>query len=43
MTVFENSPSQRVEILVNGESWSPPAGYPSTSRFLRQPYFVNPE
>jgi spore germination protein GerM len=43
LTVFENSPSQRVEILVNGESWSPPAGYPSTSRFLRQPYFVNPE
>lgn len=43
LTVFENSPSQRVEILVNGERWSPPAGYPSTSRFLRHPYFVNPE
>jgi hypothetical protein len=43
LTVFENSRSQRVEILVDGERWSPPAGYPSTSRFLRHPYFVNPE
>ncbi len=43
LTVFKNSRSQRVEILVDGERWSPPAGYPSTSRFLRHPYFVNPE
>jgi len=43
LTVFENSSSQRVEILVVGERWSPPAGYPSTSRFFRHPYYVNPE
>lgn len=43
MTVFANSRSQRVEIVVEGESWTPPAGYPSLSRFFRTPYFVNPE
>jgi hypothetical protein len=43
LTVFENSRAQRVEILVNGESWTPPAGYPSINRFLRQPFFINPE
>lgn len=43
LTVFENSRSQRVEILVAGERWSPPAGYPSISRFLRHPFYVNPE
>lgn len=42
-TVFENSRSQRVEILIDGEPWSTPAGYPSISRFYRQPTFVNPE
>lgn len=43
LTVFENSRAQRVEILVNGERWTPPAGYPSINRFLRQPFFINPE
>ena len=43
LTAFENSRSQRVELLVNGQKWSPPAGYPSTNRFLRQPYYINPE
>ncbi|MGM0688825.1 MAG: GerMN domain-containing protein [Bacillota bacterium] len=43
MTVFGNSRSQRVEIMINGQPWNSPAGYPSTSRFFRQPYFINPE
>ena len=43
MTVFGNSRSQRVEILLDGQPWSSPIGYPSTSRFFRQPYFINPE
>lgn len=43
LTAFENSRSQRVELLVNGQKWSPPAGYPSTNRFLRKPYYINPE
>ncbi len=43
ITVFENSSARRAEILVDGEKWSSPAGYPSTSRFFRQPYFINPE
>ncbi|MDW7740481.1 MAG: GerMN domain-containing protein [Bacillota bacterium] len=43
LTVFENSRSQRVEILIEGDSWAPPAGYPPLSRFYRQPYFINPE
>ncbi len=43
LTVFENSHSLRAEILVEGESWIPPVGYPSTNRFFRQPYFINPE
>ena len=42
-TVFENSRAQRVEILIDGEPWTTPAGYPSISRFYRQPAFVNPE
>ncbi len=43
MTVFENSRAQRVEILVEGEAWEPPAGYPSLGRFRHRPYFINPE
>jgi len=43
MTVFENSRVQRVEILVDGEEWLPPANYPSLSRFRHRPYFINPE
>ncbi len=43
MTVFRNSRVQRAEILVNGETWSPPAGYPALGRFYRQPSFINPE
>ncbi len=43
MTVFENSRAQRVEILVEGERWTPPAGYPSLNRFYHRPYFINPE
>ncbi len=42
-TVFENSRAQRVEILIDGEPWTTPAGYPSISRFFRQPAFINPE
>jgi len=42
-TAFENSRAQRVEILIDGEPWTTPAGYPSISRFYRQPSFVNPE
>jgi hypothetical protein len=43
MTVFENSRSQRAEIIIDGEKWAPPIGYPSTNRFFRQPYYLNPE
>ncbi len=43
MTVFENYRTQRVEILIDGEPWSPPEGYHSTNRFYRQPNFINPE
>lgn len=43
LTVFENNRLQRVAIMVEGESWLPPIGYPPTNRFLRQPYFINPE
>jgi hypothetical protein len=43
MTVFKNNHVQRAEILVNGESWIPPLGYPAISRFYRQPCFINPE
>jgi len=43
MTVFENSRVQRVEILVDGEYWEPPEGYPSLGRFRHRPYFINPE
>lgn len=43
LTVFENSRTQRVEILVEGSKWVPPVGYPSLSRFSRQPFFINPE
>ncbi|HSW36621.1 MAG TPA: GerMN domain-containing protein, partial [Candidatus Limnocylindrales bacterium] len=43
MTVFENHRPQRVEILLENETWLPPAGYPSLNRFFRQPYYINPE
>ncbi|MGM0651634.1 MAG: GerMN domain-containing protein [Bacillota bacterium] len=42
-TVFKNSSTQRIEILIDGEPWTTPVGYPSISRFYRQPAFVNPE
>jgi WD40 repeat protein len=43
LTVFRNSRAQRADILVNGESWTPPAGYPALGRFYRQPCYINPE
>jgi WD40 repeat protein len=43
LTVFKNSRSQRAEILVDGESWTPPDGYPALERFYRQPCYLNPE
>ncbi len=43
MTVFENSHSLRVEIILDGQTWNSPAGYPAVNRFFRQPYFINPE
>jgi len=43
MTVFENSRTQKVDILVEGESWSSPEGYPSTERFHYSRYHINPE
>ncbi len=43
LTVFRNSRAQRADILVNGESWAPPAGYPALGRFYRQPCYINPE
>lgn len=43
LTAVENSDCYRVEILVDGESWSPPNGYPLLSRTFYQPYYINPE
>ena len=43
LTIFQNSRRQRAEIMIEGESWTPPEGYPLLNRFYRQPYFVNPE
>jgi len=43
MTVFENSRTQKVEILVEGESFESPEGYPSLERFYHTPYHINPE
>ncbi len=43
LTVFENTRPQRVILAPEGEKWLPPEGYPSLSRFYRQPYFINPE
>ncbi len=43
MTVFENSRAQRVEVLLEGDEWEPPIGYPSLGRFHHRPYFINPE
>ncbi len=43
LTTFENGRRQRAEILIEGESWIPPEGYPPLNRFYRQPYFINPE
>ena len=43
LTVFEHSISPRAEILVEGERWTPPKGFPTLSRIFRQPYYLNPE
>ncbi len=43
LTALENSRATRIEILVEGESWTPPEGYPSFSRSFFEPYFLNPE
>ena len=36
------APDQLV-IKVNGESWTPPKGYPALEQVLTPPYFINPE
>ncbi|MFY9412992.1 MAG: GerMN domain-containing protein [Dethiobacteria bacterium] len=43
LTAVENSDCHRIEILVDGESWSPPQGYPLLSRTFLKPYYINPE
>ncbi len=43
LTALENSSATRIEILVEGESWTPPEGYPSFIRTFSEPYFLNPE
>lgn len=43
LTAVENSDSHRIEIIVEGESWTPPQGYPSLSRVIYKPYHINPE
>ncbi len=43
MTIFNNSRSQRVEILLDGQPLATSEEYPATSRFFRQPNFINPE
>ncbi|MBW6462981.1 MAG: GerMN domain-containing protein [Bacillota bacterium] len=43
LTAFENGRRQRAEIIVEGEYWTPPEGYPPLNRFYRQPFFINPE
>lgn len=43
LTAFENSRVQKVEVLVEGERWTPPEGYPSLTRYVRRPFHINPE
>ncbi len=43
LTAFRNSRVQKIEILVNGEPWMPPAGYPALSRIYHQNSYINPE
>ena len=43
LTASRNSESSYVEILVEGERWSPPQGYPPLSRLMRRSYYINPE
>lgn len=43
LTAIENSVCRRVEILVEGESWSPPEGNLLLERSLYQSCYINPE
>ncbi|MEW5783645.1 MAG: GerMN domain-containing protein [Bacillota bacterium] len=43
LTAYENSSAHKIEILVEGEAWSPPEGYPALSRTFYGFYFINPE
>lgn len=43
LTAIENSDCHRVEILVEGESWSPPQECPLLNHVFYQPYYINPE
>ncbi len=45
LTAIENSCCSQVEILVEGESWSPPQEYryPLLNRTFYQSYYINPE
>lgn len=43
LTALENSGAGRIAITVEGESWTPPDGYPELNRTFFTPYFLNPE
>lgn len=43
LTALGNSSARKIEILVEGERWEPPAGYPEFNRTFIEPYFLNPE
>jgi len=43
LTAFTNSNTLRVELLVEGQKWTPPHGYPALIRYTRKPFYINPE
>lgn len=43
ITAVANSEADRVIILVEGEKFEPPPGYPALDRTFNQPFYVNPE
>lgn len=43
LTAAGNSDSLRMEIYVEGETWSPPQDYPPLDRSIYKPYHINPE
>jgi len=43
LTAFKNSDVKKVELLIEGEAWSLPEGYPSLTQSLSGTFYINPE